>query len=808
MKSLKIAASALSAAMCAAALTPSAIPAFAAGSSTPLPTVVSECSEPVSASAIMNSPRRGDLNSDGVIDASDATIVLVEYSSLSTGHAPSFSPELIVAADLNNDNVIDASDASIILSYYSYLSTGGKLRIEEMYPRPVSVLSDPVTTAPSGTAAATTVPVTSTTTDTNRRERETVPFSTETVTSSDSSSVTSAVTSAPAADKVTNIRLSHNSMKLDIGESGLAARVTVFPLSAADQRVIWSSSDESVASVNDEGWVTAFNEGFCTIKAESVESPDIFDTVDLSVVDPYRVRGIRSSRDSLSLNVGEGEIAASVTFLPDDARTAEAWSSSDPSVAVVDGSGWVKGVAPGNCTITVSSSTDPDIKAEIAVTVIGPDPVTTAATAESTATVTSTTTTSTITTTTTTTTTTAATSAPPVTTTAEPEIFLTGITPDKSSLNMQIGDWEIINLSFTPDNAKNKDVFWESSIPSVASVNSEGVVIAKKHGGCVISAVSKANRNVVAQVFVKVADPNAVIVREIELSRYDMTINIGQCDLSAWVTMYPANAPDKSEIWESSDVTVATVDKDGWVYGRKAGECIITVSSADNPEVKAQVRVIVKNPYAPVTTYTAPPAPVITTTTAAPVPVAPVTTSRVSQYVEKRNGVTYINGILVVNKSYKLPETYAPGMNQTASAQFNKLAADAALSGLSIRFNSGYRSYKTQEDLYNYYVLRDGQAAADLYSARPGHSEHQTGLAIDVNSASNAFADTREAAWLAVNAHKYGFIIRYPKGKEAITGFNYEPWHIRFVGVQTATKIYESGLCLEEYLGIDSFYEY
>jgi LAS superfamily LD-carboxypeptidase LdcB len=99
-----------------------------------------------------------------------------------------------------------------------------------------------------------------------------------------------------------------------------------------------------------------------------------------------------------------------------------------------------------------------------------------------------------------------------------------------------------------------------------------------------------------------------------------------------------------------------------------------------------------------------------------------------------------------------------------------------------------------------------GQSTADTFSARPGHSEHQTGLAIDVNSIDDSFAATPESAWLASNAHRYGFIIRYPKGKEHITGYKYESWHIRYLGVDTATAVYNSGLTLEEYLGIDSKY--
>src|SRR5699024_5056985 len=100
----------------------------------------------------------------------------------------------------------------------------------------------------------------------------------------------------------------------------------------------------------------------------------------------------------------------------------------------------------------------------------------------------------------------------------------------------------------------------------------------------------------------------------------------------------------------------------------------------------------------------------------------------------------------------------------------------------------------------------DGAEMADTYSARPGHSEHQTGLAFDLNEISDAFAGTPEAEWLAEHAHEYGFIIRYPADKEDITGYSYEPWHVRYLGKEIAEKVYESGLCLEEYLGIDSVY--
>ena len=169
--------------------------------------------------------------------------------------------------------------------------------------------------------------------------------------------------------------------------------------------------------------------------------------------------------------------------------------------------------------------------------------------------------------------------------------------------------------------------------------------------------------------------------------------------------------------------------------------------------------------------------------------------------------VTEIKGIKIVNKSYKLPKDYDPGLDKNALNAFNKLKADAAKEGLTFFILSGYRSYDTQQYTYQKWVNKFGKEYADRCSARPGFSEHQLGLAIDVNSCYYDFLETPEAAWLAKNCHKYGFIIRYPSQKaEKITGYIYEPWHIRYLGVSEATDVYNSGLTLEEYLGIDSYY--
>lgn len=171
------------------------------------------------------------------------------------------------------------------------------------------------------------------------------------------------------------------------------------------------------------------------------------------------------------------------------------------------------------------------------------------------------------------------------------------------------------------------------------------------------------------------------------------------------------------------------------------------------------------------------------------------------------NGITYIDGILIVNKTFSLPSDYAPQILPEAQTAFDQMAAAAWGDGLSLWICSGYRSYAQQEQLFESYAAERGLNEADAVSARPGHSEHQSGLCMDVNSTDFSFGDTAEAAWLEQHCAEYGFIIRFPKGKENITGYEYEPWHIRYVGKEHAQAIKANGLCLEEYLNVSSNYE-
>ena len=188
-----------------------------------------------------------------------------------------------------------------------------------------------------------------------------------------------------------------------------------------------------------------------------------------------------------------------------------------------------------------------------------------------------------------------------------------------------------------------------------------------------------------------------------------------------------------------------------------------------------------------------------------------------------KDDIAYVDGYLIVNKTYALSSDYKPidpysgyanvdscvnCIDKETMEAFNEMESDARSIGLNIYISSGYRSYNRQKTLYNNYSVRDGSEAADKYSARAGHSEHQTGYCFDLNTIDDSFAFTNEGKWVDNNAYLYGFIIRYPKGKEELTGYQYESWHLRYVGKDLAKVLYNNGdwITMEEYFGLTSKY--
>lgn len=215
------------------------------------------------------------------------------------------------------------------------------------------------------------------------------------------------------------------------------------------------------------------------------------------------------------------------------------------------------------------------------------------------------------------------------------------------------------------------------------------------------------------------------------------------------------------------------------------------------------------------------------TATATPVTKKPTAAS--SSFDKTAHSLTDPTSIwIIVNKQHPLqPQTYAPNdlrypnvslrvpgqpemqMRDEAATAIEKLFAGAAADGLKLQITTAYRGYSYQKTLYDGYVQTQGQSVADTQSARPGYSEHQTGLAADVRPQSGncylqqCFGDTPEGKWVAANAYKYGFIVRYQQGQESVTGYEYEPWHIRYIGVPLATEMHKDNIqTLEQFFGV------
>ena len=273
------------------------------------------------------------------------------------------------------------------------------------------------------------------------------------------------------------------------------------------------------------------------------------------------------------------------------------------------------------------------------------------------------------------------------------------------------------------------------------------------------------------------AEPDPVLPKNINLSPLALDMIVDGEDQVITFSVLPEDAFVDSFTWTSSDESVATVSEDGRVHAVGEGKCTLRLTLSNGIYTEATVTVSEVPYFAPAIAF------------------------------DENDGCTYIDGILIANKTYALPAGYAPGgILPTVMEAWNAMVAAAKKDGISLWIISGYRSYDTQEAIYNRYVNDNGQEEADTYSARPGHSEHQTGLAFDINQISYSFGETAAGKWVAENAARYGFIIRYPESKQHITGYIYEPWHLRYLGTELAMDVYESGLCLEEYLNIDSAY--
>lgn len=386
-----------------------------------------------------------------------------------------------------------------------------------------------------------------------------------------------------------------------------------------------------------------------------------------------------------------------------------------------------------------------------------------------------------------------------------------------AALSLDGGEEQKVEAKLTPADAKDVKLSWKSADTDVATVDKNGVVKGVNTGETTVTLTDSVTG---------LSKDISVTVNGLELPesmKFDkdiVTVEVGDVYNSV-LKFTPEDITYTGAIYYTSDSSVASVTNEGVITAKSAGNCTIEAYYENDYRLVATMEVTVIDSF-PITSQetTAPetPSPETTIPDTEPEPEpetdppasstpAPAPEYSGSHKMEVIDGITYFDGVMIANKTYTLPASYNPGVQPEAMDAFYDMQAAAAADGISLWILSSFRSYEDQDVIYNRYVAQDGRDAADTYSSRPGHSDHQTGYTFDLNSLEQDFQYDPAGQWLDKNCYKYGFIIRYPKGKESSTGYMYEPWHVRYIGVDLATKVTQSGLSLEEYFGITSQYQ-
>lgn len=397
-----------------------------------------------------------------------------------------------------------------------------------------------------------------------------------------------------------------------------------------------------------------------------------------------------------------------------------------------------------------------------------------------------------------------------------------------AALSLDGGEEQKVEAKYSPADAKDVKLSWKSADTDVATVDKNGTIKGVNTGETTVT-VTDSVTGLTKDIAVTV---NGLELPEsMEFDKDSVTIEVGEVYNSV-LKFTPEDITYTGAIYYTSDATIASVTNEGVITAKEAGTCTIEAYYENDYRLVATMEVTVIDPYvitepetttpetpAPETTAAETPAPETTVPDTEPTPEtetdppassstpAPTPEYTGSHKKEVIDGITYFDGVMIANKTYTLPRSYNPGVQPEAMDAFYDMQAAAASEGISLWILSSYRSYDDQEVIYNRYVSQDGRDAADTYSSRPGHSDHQTGYTFDLNSLEQDFQYDPAGQWLDKNCYKYGFIIRYPKGKDSSTGYMYEPWHVRYIGVDLATKVTQSGLSLEEYFGITSQYQ-
>lgn len=388
-----------------------------------------------------------------------------------------------------------------------------------------------------------------------------------------------------------------------------------------------------------------------------------------------------------------------------------------------------------------------------------------------------------------------------------------------AALSLDGGEEQKVEAKLTPADAKDVKLSWKSADTDVATVDKNGVVKGVNTGETTVTLTDSVTG---LSKDISVTVNGLELPESMKFDKDSVTVEVGDVYNSV-LKFTPEDITYTGAIYYTSDSSVASVTNEGVITAKSAGNCTIEAYYENDYRLVATMEVTVIDSF-PITSQetTAPetPSPETTTPDTEPEPEpepetdppasstpAPAPEYSGSHKMEVIDGITYFDGVMIANKTYTLPASYNPGVQPEAMDAFYDMQAAAAADGISLWILSSFRSYEDQDVIYNRYVAQDGRDAADTYSSRPGHSDHQTGYTFDLNSLEQDFQYDPAGQWLDKNCYKYGFIIRYPKGKESSTGYMYEPWHVRYIGVDLATKVTQSGLSLEEYFGITSQYQ-
>lgn len=462
------------------------------------------------------------------------------------------------------------------------------------------------------------------------------------------------------------------------------------------------------------------------------------------------IKGLEiTNSGDITLRVGHSEQLKTKTE-PSDTEYALSYVSADTSVATVSLNGKITGVSDGKTEITVSSG---ELSDSIIVIV--------------------------------------------------KKDIIEKLDVSLAALSLDGGEEQKVTAKLTPSDAKDVSLSWKSADTEVATVDKDGNIKGVNTGETIVTVTDSVTG---LSKDISVTVNGLELPDSMEFDKKSVTLEVGEVYNSV-LKFSPEDITHTSAIYYTSDSSVASVTNEGVITAKSEGSCTIEAYYENDFRLVATMEVNIIDPYVitqPETTVPETPKPE-TSKPQTSEPSAPSYNG--SHKMEVIDGITYFDGVMIANKTYTLPASYNPGVQPVAMDAFYDMQAAAAADGISLWILSSFRSYEDQDVIYNRYVAQDGRDAADTYSSRPGHSDHQTGYTFDLNSLEQDFQYDPAGKWLDKNCYKYGFIIRYPKGKESSTGYMYEPWHVRYIGVDLATKVTQSGLSLEEYFGITSQYQ-